>query len=77
MQSMKTSSVLFISFLRIVLKESPDYINFTVFRVIESYNKLNHTVIHDLNLAIVIAKRGQNCHNKNVGKVVKKKYMSH
>ena len=53
--------VLYIRFLKNVLKESPIYINFTVFRVIESYRKIKSYPEICLNLVIVTRKCGQIC----------------
>lgn len=51
--------MLFIRFLKIVLKENTIYINAIVFEVTESYSKFNASLGYDLILAIVISKCGQ------------------
>ena len=53
-------------FLKIVLKESPIYINAIVVEVTASYSKFNASLGYDLILAIVIPKCGQICKKKNV-----------
>ena len=53
----------FVKLLKIIVKESPIYINFIAFKVITN---LNHTLVYNLNLTKFIEERGQTCEKENI-----------
>ena len=53
----------FVKLLKIIVKESPIYINFIAFKVIVN---LNHTLVYHLNLIKFIEEHGQTCEKENI-----------
>ena len=58
----------FVKPLKIIVEESPIYINFIAFKVIAN---LNHPLVYNLNLTKFIEEPGQNCEKENISVTLK------